>query len=117
MKGLLVTTQEQGRIQVLNEVMGGTLRVTEAASLLGVSQRHAWRLLGAYRRDGVAAVAHGNRGRAPAHTLPAGLRQQVLTLAQPTYRGCNDCHLVELLAEREGIRRSPRHPPLRIQSP
>ena len=103
MKGLIVTSKEQGRIQVLNEVLGGRLRVSEAAGLLGVSQRHGWRLLAAYRREGVAAIAHGNRGRPPAHTLPAGLRAQVLTLAQTTYRGCNDSHLVELLAEREGV--------------
>ena len=48
-------------------------------------------------------MVHGNRGRPPAHTLAAGLREQVLTLAQTTYRGCNDSHLVEVLAEREGL--------------
>ena len=99
----MVTTKEQGRIQVLNEVLAGTLGMGTAAILLGVSERHGWRLLAGYRREGVAAVAHGNRGRAPAHTLTAGLRAQVLTLAQTTYRGCNDTHLVELLAEREGL--------------
>jgi len=103
MKGLLVSTKEQGRIQVLNEVEGRRVRVSEAAVALGVSVRHVWRLLAAYRREGVAGVVHGNRGRPPVHTLPAGLREQVLALAQSSYRGCNDSHLVELLAEREGI--------------
>ncbi|HLF04558.1 MAG TPA: ISNCY family transposase [Dehalococcoidia bacterium] len=88
---------------MLNEVLAGTLRIGKAALLMGVSERHGWRVLAAYRREGVAAVAHGNRGRPPAHTLSAGLREQALTLAQTTYRGCNDSHLVELLAEREGL--------------
>jgi len=79
------------------------LRIGNAAVLMGMSERQGWRLLAGYRREGVAAVAHGNRGRPPAHTLPAGLRAQVLTLAQTRYRGCNDSHLVELLAEREGL--------------
>ena len=99
----MVTPKEQGRIQVLNDVLAGTLRIRNAALLMGVSERHGWRLLAGYRREGVAAVAHGNRGRPPAHTLAAGLRAQVLMLAQTTYRGCNDSHLVELLAEREGL--------------
>ncbi|MEK7216510.1 MAG: ISNCY family transposase, partial [Chloroflexota bacterium] len=55
------------------------------------------------RRDGAAALAHGNRGRPPAHSLPEGLRTAVLDFAQGTYRGCNDSHLVELLAEREAL--------------
>lgn len=75
----------------------------EGAVLLGTSERQAWRLLAAYRREGVAGVVHGNRGRLPVHTLPVGLREQVLSLAQTTYRGCNDSHLVELLAEREEL--------------
>lgn len=103
MKELIVSTKAQGRVRVLNNVLAGTLKVREGAMLLGVSERHTWRLLGAYRREGVAAVVHGNRGRPPAHTLPAELRAQALTLAQTMYRGCNDTHLVELLAEREGL--------------
>jgi hypothetical protein len=59
--------------------------------------------LAAYREDGVAAMVHGNRGRSPAHALPAELRDQVLRLARSHYAGCNDQHLTELLAEREGI--------------
>lgn len=103
MKGLIVSPKEQGRIQVLNEVVAGMLGMRQAALLMGISERHGWRLLAAYRREGVAAVVHGNRGRRPAHTLPATLREQVLGLAQSRYRGCNDTHLVELLAEREGL--------------
>ncbi len=99
----MVTPKEQGRIQVLNKVLAGTLRIGKAALLMGVSERQGWRLLAAYRREGVVAVAHGNRGRPPAHTLATGLRAQVLTLAQTTYQGCNDTHLVELLAEREDL--------------
>ena len=61
-----MTTKEQTRIQVLNGVIEG--KVAEASGLMGVSERHAWRLLAAYRGEGPAAVAHGNRGRKPATT-------------------------------------------------
>jgi hypothetical protein len=34
------------------------------------------------------------------------MRQRLLTLARTTYAGCNDCHLTELIAEREQLRLS-----------
>ena len=49
----------------MNGVMEGKVRVGAAPELMGVSERHTWHLLAAYRRDGVAAVVHGNKGRKP----------------------------------------------------
>ena len=63
MKGLTLNQREQTRLEILNHVLQGLLRVHEAAVLLGVSERQAWRLLAAYRKEGAAALAHGNRGR------------------------------------------------------
>jgi transposase len=56
-----------------------------------------------YRTEGVAAMAHGNRGRCPGQTIDAATRQQVRALAGSRYAGCNQHHLTDLLAEREGI--------------
>ncbi len=79
----------------------------QAAELLGVSERHSWRLLAAYRKEGAAALAHGNRGRSPSHRVSGALREKVAALARsPDYAGCNHQHLTELLDEREGIRLS-----------
>jgi len=75
----------------------------EASEVLGFSLRHVRRLLAAYREEGAAALAHGNRGRKPHHALDDGLRRKVSELAESTYAGCNNQHLTELLAEREGI--------------
>ena len=98
-----LTAKEQQRLMVLNRCTAGGLAPAQATRLLGLSGRQLRRLLVAYRAQGAAALAHGNRGRAPAHTLPAILREQVLALAQTTYRDANDSHLVDLLAEREQI--------------
>lgn len=103
MGGLTLTQREQARLQVLNRVLEGKIGVTEAACLLGLSDRHTWRILAAYRREGAASLAHGNRGRRPPNATPERVRQQVLTLAQTTYRGFNHTHLTEVLQEREGI--------------
>jgi transposase len=81
MKGLTLNTKEQARLQVLNGVLEGDYPVRQAVEILGMSERHGWRLLAAYRKEGAAALAHGNRGRVPANAIPAWLRQQVVALA------------------------------------
>ena len=68
-----------------------------------MSERHAWRLLAAYRREGAAALAHGNRGRKPRNSVSDDEANAVVKLASTTYAGSNHTHLTELLKEREGI--------------
>ena len=70
---------------------------------MAVSQRHTKRLLAAYRRDGTAALAHGNRGRRPHNAIPEAAAAAVVKLASNHYAGANHTHLTELLREREGI--------------
>ena len=103
MKGLTLTNKEEARLQVLNGVLEGKVAVADAAGLMEVSERHTWRLLAAYRKEGAAAVAHGNRGRKPATTTCPATQQRVMELAKGVYAGFNHTHLTEILAEREGI--------------
>ena len=95
--------QEQARIQVLNSVLEHHLSIAQAAEIMGISERHTKRLLAAYRTDGPAALAHGNRGRRPHNAVPVAAAAAVLKLASNGYAGANHTHLTELLREREGI--------------
>jgi hypothetical protein len=61
--------QEQNRVIVLNQIEKRGLTVDMAAALLEVTPRHVWRLLAGYRREGTAAIAHGNRGRQPVNII------------------------------------------------
>ena len=103
MRGLTLTEKEQTRLQVVTGVVGREWTVAEAAEVLGVTERHAWRILAGYRAHGAAAIAHGNRGRVPRNATPSGLRSQIVTLARDRYAGFNHTHLTELLTEREEI--------------
>ena len=103
MRGLTLTTKEQTRIQVLNAVLAGEVTAVKAAGLMGVSERHGRRLLAAYRKEGAAAIAHGNRGRKPSTTTCPDTQHRVRELAEGRYAGFNHTHLTEMLAEREGI--------------
>ena len=96
-----MTTREQARIQVLNGVIERKVSMAEAAELMRVSERHAWRLLAAYGKEGAAGVAHGNRGRRPSTATSPETQEQVTALAKGRYAGFNHSHLTELLAEQE----------------
>ncbi len=74
MENVTVNAKEQRRGLVIAQVDRGEVLVAEGAALLGVSARHAaqrapGRLLAAYRQRGVAALAHGNRGKAPRNAV------------------------------------------------
>lgn len=106
MKGLTLNEKDQARLQILNKVIGGELVVPEASMLMGLSERQVWRILADYRKDGAAALAHGNLGRKPINATGEETKRLVQELAQGLYQGVNHSHLTELLEEREDIKLS-----------
>jgi len=103
MENVTLNQQEQRRVIILTQVVSGALTVAGAAERLSLSARQTKRLLAGFRREGVAALAHGNRGRQPAHAVSEGVRQQVIALATGKYLGFNQQHLTEQLGDGEGI--------------
>lgn len=95
--------KEQRRLQVLNEINLGKLRLKQGAMLMELSLRHSKRLLAGYRSQGAAALAHGNRGRLPYNRIDLVIREAVIELAKGKYRGFNQQHFSEKLSEEEGI--------------
>ena len=102
-KRLILSVREQKRLVVLNEVEKGRMVVREAAEVLGISERQGWRVLAAYREEGAAGLAHGNRGRKPVQVLAEEIRNRVVELARKKYVGFNHTHLTEMLWEEERI--------------
>ena len=98
-----MTPKEQTRLQVLNSLLADHMTLDQAATLMGVSERHIRRILAAYREEGAAALAHGHRGRRAPNATPDALAADVVYLARTRYTGANHTHLSELLSEREGI--------------
>ncbi len=108
MKGRITLTQkEQARAKVVTMVIEGRCSAQEASELLGLSRRHVFRLKKGLREDGPAALAHGNRGRRPAHAIEEELRREVLRLAG-CYHDYNHSHLQEVLEEEHGLTLSRR---------
>ena len=103
MKELTLHQQEQARLQVLNSVLAEEITIGQAAALMDLSERHARRLLAAYRELGAEALAHGNRGRRPHNAVPEAVAAAVARLAATRYPGANHTHLTELLEEHESL--------------
>jgi transposase len=98
-----LSQREQQRLRVVMEVEAGRWSADQAAEVLGISVRHVWRLKAGYRQEGAAAFMHGNRGRPSPGRIKDEVRLRVSELVGGPYAGCNDHHLAELLALREGI--------------
>jgi transposase len=103
---LYLTMKEQKRIEVMGEVLRGRLTMLEAAAILEVSERQAYRIKSDIQREGVKGAAHGNRGRRCAWRVSEAESARVLSLRREKYAGFNDTHFAEKLRETEGIRRS-----------
>src|SRR4030042_2358218 len=100
--------KEQARAKVIMMAIQGGCATEEAAKLLQLSRRHVKRLKKALRREGPAGLAHGNRGREPAHAMRESERREVLDLASTLYSGYTHTHLHEQLVAEQGIRLSRR---------
>ena len=98
MKDVTLNQREQTRLHVLNTVVEHQLPVCQAAEIMGVSDRHA-----AYRKEGAAALAHGNRGRRPRNAVSDAEAAAVVQLASTTYAGANQTHLAGCCVTGRGL--------------
>jgi transposase len=102
---ITLAKDELKRVMVIEKWIDDHLTEQDVVRNLGISVRQAYRLKVKYRHGSAQAIAHGNRGRKPAHTLADSLKQHVQHLYQSRYLGSNSTHL-QLLAEHENIRLS-----------
>jgi transposase len=100
---LTLSNTELKRLKVLEMIQAEQVTVAQATELLGVSERHCWRLLARYRATGAAGLVHRNRGRPSSQRLPDAVRGEVLALAQGACRDYNDQHLTDVLQEEHGL--------------
>jgi transposase len=101
-----LNSKEQKRLMVLNQMEAGRCKGEEAAQLLNLSLRHTRRLTMAYRKNGVAAIAHGNRGKKPYNAIDEEQKKQVIAFYEGKYAGFNITHFTESLGKREKIKLS-----------
>src|SRR6185436_4795684 len=87
MGALTMSQNERKRLEVFSRVRDGQLSVAEAARLLRIGERQAWRLKRRYQREGDAGLVHKLRGRASNRKTGAAVRSAVLKLYRSKYAG------------------------------
>ncbi len=80
-----LNVKEQKRLLVLNEILAGRMTGQEAAEVLGLSLRHTRRIIAAYRKEGAAVQAHGNRGKPSHRRTPKAVEEEIVALAKGPY--------------------------------
>lgn len=94
---------EQKKYEVIKKLVDTNGNKNRAAVELGCTRRTIDRLINAYKHNGKAAFSHGNKGKAPAHTIPSDVKQQLCMLYENKYYDSNIRHFTQLLAEYENI--------------
>lgn len=105
MGAVTLSDKQQRRVQVMDRLDTGTMVVSEAARLLGVSERQILRLRDAYMQFGIPGMVHGNTGRSPGNRTPSSVVEETLRLCgkEGPYHDFNACFAQEMLLERHGI--------------
>jgi transposase len=105
---LTLSRTELKKVVVVEKILSGHMTNVEGAAVLGLTCRQVIRLKKKYLTEGgAAALVHRNRGRKPAHALADETKERVAGLYSQQYAGSNNCHLAELLSERDELKLSP----------
>jgi transposase len=95
--------QDHNRYRVVMASLGGSMRVSEASLILGISERQVYRLRRRVKEEGAGGVVHRLRGRQSARRFPCEAEEVVKRLYGDKYAGFNISHFTERLSEVEGI--------------
>src|SRR5258707_15312285 len=82
---ITMSRTEIDRMSVLQDLAAGRLKVTEAATLMGLGGRQVFRLAKAYARRGPGALVSRRRGRPSNRPHPGGLRDMAIGLIRERY--------------------------------
>jgi len=96
---IMMSERELNRIEILSQVNDGRLGVMDGALLLGLSKRQTFRLLARFREDGVSALRHKARGKAPNNIIHAAKRSYALDLVRENYADFGPTLASEMLLE------------------
>jgi len=98
-----LSKKELSRVEVMGRVKGRSLRLIEAAEMLGLSYRQSKRIWARYRAGGARALQHGNCGRVSNRAYGAEFRAAVLKQVQARYEDFGSTLAAEHLASDDGL--------------
>ena len=103
-----MSIKEARRVQVMENFIEEKIKAEQAALLLGLSERHIYRLKGAMEKEGILGLAHKSRGRKAHNSTPDEINDYVLDLARDVAEGGSCNHISEIVREDKNYSISPK---------
>jgi hypothetical protein len=100
---ITMSRTEIDRMSVLQDLAASRLKVTEAATLMGLGRRQVFRLAKAYAERGPGALVSRKRGRPSNRCYPSALRAAAIGIIRERYSDFGPTLAAEKLAELHGI--------------
>jgi hypothetical protein len=97
-----MSKKEFSRLDVLLGVVAGRLPIRDACALMGLRRRQVFRLLAAFRADGISSLVSRRRGRASNNRLPTAIRDLAMAIVKERYADFGPTLACEKLAELHG---------------
>jgi transposase len=100
---IMASQRELKRLHIAQKVIEGSVRQTEAAEMLSLSDRQMRRIVGRVREEGSQGIVHRSRGRQSNRKYPEELKERVIELYRQNYEGFGPTLAQEKLFERDSI--------------
>ncbi len=104
MKGYItMSAKEAERITVMDNLIAKRIKQKHAARQLDISVRQVRRLMKRYRKEGKKGLIHQSRGRISNRVIPAGKREEIISLINKHYPDFGPTLAYEKLAENHNL--------------
>src|ERR1700688_4461380 len=100
---IAMSRTEIDRMTVLQDLAASRIKITEAATLMGLGRRQVFRLAKAYAQRGPEALVSRKRGRPSNHSYPADLHDAAIAIIREHYADFGPTLAAEKLAELHDI--------------
>lgn len=100
---IILTPEQQYKLDVITKVLQKQLKSGQAAKLLGISTRHVRRLKTGIKRDGQRAIVHRLKNRPSNRAFPSRLKQKTLHVIKRHYSDFKPGLATEKLQELHGF--------------
>ncbi len=92
-----MSQKEVDRYHIVKRRVNGEIEGNDAAKLLKISTRHLRRLVGGFKKEGVKALIHKNRGRESNFKMPKETKKEITRLLHEIYSDFKPGHACEKL--------------------
>lgn len=98
-----LTMKEITKYKTITEVIEGYLKVSEASTILKLTERQIYRIKRRVEQEGIQGISHKSRGLRRARWLTQDVKDKISHLYTTKYKGFNITHMTEYLNREEKI--------------